>query len=488
MEQSSNVKGKSMYYINSLLVFVIMFAIPLLPPFGQITEMGMKVLGVFLGMLYGWLTVGFVWPSLLGLVMLGFSGANTISGGLSAGLGNVNLVVYSLLGFMFATYLDSCELTSAIAAYFLTRKVIDKRPYILVGMFFVVAYVLGAFVNIFAGIFLSWAILYKVIDFCGYEKHSMKVAYLLALVPFAAVLGMMFPPFHASAIMYSGLAAEAMGGPVGISISYAGWMLFQLVTAVVMMVLYVAVGKFVFRFDYSMMAATSNFEYLKSGKLTYEQKFGLADLILVILILTAPEFLPKSSAIFAILKELGVGGAFLIGLIIPIIVKGADGKPLCDIKGCMAGVAWDVIWMLVATGPVSAAMQSADCGIMATIVQGVLGMVGNMNWIVFTIVCAVVLGLITQVTHNVIIAIVLFGPLSLVCQQMGGNPIIWFFINYVMNMAAFMTPAASVNSALLFGNTDWVSPKHCYLLGTVWFVINLVTVCLTGFTLGQVLF
>jgi di/tricarboxylate transporter len=143
--------------------------------------------------------------------------------------------------------------------------------------------------------------------------------------------------------------------------------------------------------------------------------------------------------------------------------------------------------MLIATGPVSAAMQSADCGIVATLVAAVTGLFGNMHWIMFTILTALVLGLITQVTHNVIIAIVLFGPFALVCQNLGGNPTIWFMINFWMNMAAFMTPAASVNSALIFGNLEWVAPKYVYVTGTIWFIINLLIVCITGFTLGGVL-
>lgn len=485
---SSKTKNKDLtYYINSAIVVLLMFLVPYIEPFGMITEAGMRVLGVFLGMLWGWLTVGFVWPSLLGLIMIGFSGLTTVANGLSSGFGNINLVIYSILGFMFATYLDKCELTDAIAAFFMTKKFIHGKPYVLVGVVFALAYVLSALVGLFAGIFITWAILYKVIDLCEYEHKTAKVTYLIAMVPFSAVLGMICLPFRAGPIMYVGLVAEALGGGFGQVFSFGGWMGFMLISAVAMMIAYLAVGKFVFRYDFSLMANTEHFAYLKIDKLTFEQKFGMVDLILVIFILLSPDFLPAGSFLSTTFKALGVAGAFLIGLTLPILFR-KNGKSLCSIKDCMDGVSWDVIWMLIATGPVTAAMQSADSGIIATMVSTLTAFFGNMGPITFILLTGLVLGLATQVTHNVIIAIVLFGPFATVCANLGGNPVIWFMFNYILNMAAFMTPAASANSALVFANTEWVDNKSCYVLGTTWFIINYIVAAVLLFTVGGIFF
>ena len=51
---------------------IITFGIGALPPFGgDITPLGMDVLGVFLGVLYGWTFLGFFWTSCFGLLALG---------------------------------------------------------------------------------------------------------------------------------------------------------------------------------------------------------------------------------------------------------------------------------------------------------------------------------------------------------------------------------------------------------------------------------
>lgn len=480
---AKNKKYDIRWYINTVIVLALFIFVRFLPPFGQITESGMAVLGVFLGMLYGWLTVGFAWPSMLGMLFLGLTQLTTVSEALTEGWGNINACILVIMGFALAAYLDQCKLTDAMAAFFLTRKVIDGRPLVLVGMIFLASFVLGAFVNLFAGIFVMWAIMYKVSEYVGYEKRTLKMAYLLGAVIFAAQIGSFFLPFHASAIMYSGFLTQG----TGVTISYLDWMLFQGLLGIVFVIFYPLVGKFILRLDFSDMANVKNFEYLRGKKLSFEQKFGIFDLVLMIAILMAPDLLPEGNALGTILKTIGVPGAFIIAMVIPAIVK-IDGKPLMDIGACTKTSSWDVVWLLVATIPIASAMQSEDCGIINTVVSAILGLCGDMNWIVFMVITTVALGLATQISHNLILAIVLFGPLALVCQNLGGNPAVWFMVNVVVNLAAFVTPAGSAPSALYHGNSEWISSKEAYLMGAIWLIMCIVLGILYGVTIGEWIF
>lgn len=54
MGQTVNKKGNMMYYIHSIIFVLMTFGIGFLPPIGGITELGMKVLGIFIG-LFIWL-------------------------------------------------------------------------------------------------------------------------------------------------------------------------------------------------------------------------------------------------------------------------------------------------------------------------------------------------------------------------------------------------------------------------------------------------
>ena len=44
-------KKNRMYYVHIVIFLMILFGVGFLPPFAQITPMGMRVLGVFLGVI-----------------------------------------------------------------------------------------------------------------------------------------------------------------------------------------------------------------------------------------------------------------------------------------------------------------------------------------------------------------------------------------------------------------------------------------------------
>ena len=87
------MKSKSTYYLNCLIGIFIMIVFCFIPPFGPVTETGVKVLGVFLGTMYLWTFVDTLWPSLLGVIMLGFTGFNSFNALLSSTFGSPSVVM-----------------------------------------------------------------------------------------------------------------------------------------------------------------------------------------------------------------------------------------------------------------------------------------------------------------------------------------------------------------------------------------------------------
>ncbi|MBR2009676.1 MAG: SLC13 family permease, partial [Peptococcaceae bacterium] len=59
--------------IHFAIVFVLAFFFRFLPPFGQITPYGMGILGTFIAAIYGWSTIGMVWPSFICLTAIGLT-------------------------------------------------------------------------------------------------------------------------------------------------------------------------------------------------------------------------------------------------------------------------------------------------------------------------------------------------------------------------------------------------------------------------------
>lgn len=64
-------QGKSnTFYLHCLIGLLLMFGPWLIPPFEPVTPIGMRILGIFLGLIYMWTFVGSLWPSLLGILAM----------------------------------------------------------------------------------------------------------------------------------------------------------------------------------------------------------------------------------------------------------------------------------------------------------------------------------------------------------------------------------------------------------------------------------
>ena len=78
-------------WLQSAFIIGIMFIIGLFPPFGQITPLGMKILGIFLGCIAGWCMGQMIWPSILGLILAGLTDYSTVGDMFTAAFGNTTL-------------------------------------------------------------------------------------------------------------------------------------------------------------------------------------------------------------------------------------------------------------------------------------------------------------------------------------------------------------------------------------------------------------
>ena len=65
------MKSKLFPIGHYVITFLLIFGFGFLPPFGQMSAYGMGVLGTFIGAIYGWTTIGMIWPSLMALCGLG---------------------------------------------------------------------------------------------------------------------------------------------------------------------------------------------------------------------------------------------------------------------------------------------------------------------------------------------------------------------------------------------------------------------------------
>ena len=456
MELSNN-KEMTTKTIKFVIMIVLMLGIGMLPPFGQITPMGMKILGVFVGTLFGWMFLDFVVSSTVGLVFLGLSGYTSVMGAFQAGISDM-VVMNMLIAFGFVALLDEVNLTGAMANWLLSLKFVKGRPWLIVALLFFAAWVIAAFADTLAAILLFWSITYKIADDVGYERHSKDMGYLLTGIVFFAAMGAYLFPFKPGVLAFSGGYVGVMG-----EIPQGPWYFGFVVLNSIFFIVYLLIGM-ITKFNVSKMNIDlSTF----AGAATWgkREKWGLAFMAFFILFMALPAFLPATSFVLK-WKGMGIIGATIIIVSAAYLIH-VDDKPLVKnpAKLWTKGISWDLIFMIAATVPIGAALRSADGGIMTTLMNWLMTMIGDMDWIVFTVICMVALGLLTQISHNLIIAAVLFPVFAPICADMGGDPVLWFMINFFAINAAFTTPAASGWAAMLHGNKEWMSTKAAYGYG-----------------------
>ena len=102
-------------------MFALYFEIGALPPFGGISEYGMKILGITIALLWGWIVIDMVWPSLLAFVLFHLAGYLPIMDGLVAGFGNTT-VLQNLILMAFAAAVTQIGVSDAVAGWIISKK------------------------------------------------------------------------------------------------------------------------------------------------------------------------------------------------------------------------------------------------------------------------------------------------------------------------------------------------------------------------------
>lgn len=442
--------------IKFIIMLVLIIGIGMMDPVGDITPLGMKILGVFVGTLFGWMFIDFVVTSIVGMMCLGLSGYASILEVFQAGLSD-SVVLYMIMSFAFVAFLNALNLTGALASWILTRKFAKGHPWRIVGLLFFSAWLMSALADNLSSTLIIWSVAYKIMDDVGYKRRGKDVGYILTGIIFFAQMGNYLFPFKPGVIMFAGGYTTFFG-----DIPQGQWYFGYFVVIVMFFALYLFMGKLV-RFDVSKLKIDLA-DFVVEAKWDKRKIWGLVFLAFFVVFLAAPSFLPAVGFI-EIWAQFGVVGTVVIIVAASYFIT-VDKKPLIEKPGILwtDGVAWDLVFMIAATMPIGAALRCEEGGVLTTVMGALESSIGSMNWVFFTIVCMIALGLLTQVSHNLIIAAVLFPVFAPLCAELGGDPLLWFIINFFAINAAFFTPAASGTAAMLHAN-EWMTVKFSYGFG-----------------------
>lgn len=472
-------KSSKMYWIHVAIFLIITFGVGFLPPFAQITPLGMKVLGVFLGVIYGWCFIALDWPSLVALVALvvvGYdNGTNLLLSGWS-----FSSIPQIVLCFIFAEAVSQTQLTDYIANKLLSFKLFQGKPYALFTGILFGTVILNLLGTAYAAIFVMWAITRNIAEKAGYEQRNIFSTVLVTSIVVAFMWASYVFLFKPGTLIMVGFLEQGLPNA---EIPFLNWTIVWVLYVLAYIILWPLIIKFIFRLDFSAVAKIDLSQMAdKNVRITKEQKFGLICLFVFIMMMFLPQLLPKSWALTQILSNLGLSGCLLVILSVMAAYRKADGEQFISLQNVAKGISWNVLWLIIATEPLATALDSDECGIMASVMDTITPILTSLGPTLFLIVCVVIIGLLTQVVHNLIFMVVFIPMLCPLYLEIGANPFVMFIGLVIATNAAFATPAASWNAALMFGEPT-VIVKKTYLHGFLHFAFSLILFFILGMPL-----
>lgn len=478
---------KDLTWVHFVIILLLMFGVQYIPPVEPTTAYGMKILGVFAGLLWGWSFCGMLWPSIMGIVALAVTGCyDTGDTAIVAAFGNY-MVLNCLFLFVLVELLSDCGLVDYICRRLMAMEAIKGRPWLLFSVVLFIPFLLSAVGQVFSAVYLGWKIAYSVLDIAGYERDSRTGRITIISSMLAIAAGSQVLPFLSSALMICGAFSQM----VGEAFNYGKYMIFSVPFALLNLVELVLVVRFFFKMDVEKFAHVDLAKLdvgSEASKMTLRQKVSGIAFLIALAMLLLPNFLPEGNIISNFLTSLGMTGTCMLIVVILVLLK-IDGKPVLDYNGvAKKAIYWDMIIFLAVVLCVSTLLTAEETGITAFLNGVMQPLLGLKSGYLFVVLFLAVASILTQFMNNTVVAI-MFLPIVLVASSSYGLNS-WALVTVLIGAAQFIayaTPAACPNAGMMYSceYTPYKkSVKFVVPVLLVWFV-SLITL---GYGLACVAF
>lgn len=476
LEKTKLFKGKPSYYIHMVVILLFMFVFKYLPNPEPITEIGMGVLGVFIGWVYGCLTVGIVWPSMIGLIAFGLTGYNAgIGATMISAFGSNNILILIFVMGMLGV-LEMAGITEWIALKIMRAKIGNNRPWVMIFLMIAASYVLVAITFAWASVLFVWAIFYKIVEKQKIEKGS-YTQYAMFSIMMGSIIGGQVIPFSGPVLNMQ----SAYTGAGGTLPSLSSHILWMLVVTVVIAILWVLVGKFILKIKPVAIARESIEE---APKLNAYQKIVLAALVLFLICLLSPNWLPKAWTFTTLMKDMSVKGLAFAVLAILLMLNFAQGKRLNEY---MTKVNFEMLMMVGLIVTFTGSLSTDTVGIMAWLTQVLSPIFSGLPSIVFIIIILAIPLILTQFLNNQVCAVVFIPIAHSICQTLGISSVVPYIGCILLCCCALASPSGCASAGLMYSNAEWFDTKTAMKYGWIFAAIALVSTLVIGLPLGSLI-
>jgi len=450
--------------IHTIIGLLLMFGFGFLPTFSTVTEYGMQMLGVFLGIIYLWQFVDMVWPSIAAFVAYCFFSNTNIATLAASGFGNQNILIM-IFGLLVVYTVINQGVFDNIVPWIMRQKFLSGRPWRITIALVVAIFILQLLQTKFATVYLMFAVIYKICDSCGMPKSSKWAAGMCASMVLTNLFASFFYPFSGASLFVMTLFKQLCPD---LSYSYISFTIATIGLYLFVMTLFLLALKFVVKVDVSPLknVDVANLAF-ETKPLTKSQKILIAIFItyLILMFLSgSTSMLPEGpfTSLLVLLGPLGISFLFFVILIIYRV----DGKSAVNLSKLGSQVPWATVFILFAAFTVCANLMSNDTGLPQMFAK-VLGPILSVNSVyLFSIILFTACIILTNLSNNTVVIFIIFNILCVFAPQFPDiNYVTLALLLLVYPQIAMLLPASSVFGAVYYGEQETIGNKNCLIMG-----------------------
>lgn len=474
-------KKNILFVINCLIVFFLLFGFRYIPPFGGLSPLSMQVLGVFFGVLYGWISLSIGWPSLLGIVALGQTDMFGMSQLLVNAFGSQSFLMFLCL-LLISAFVQQAELTDMILEGLMNLKSARGRPYVILLYFLLAGFFASLLSQCIAVLIIFLELFRGMMKQTGIRPYSSAVPCFFVGMVYAFCLGDMALPFKTTSIVGIGAYEAAMGSPMNL-VSYT---LFALPFSIFLIITYVLLVKYVFRCD---LTPLKDYVPVSRGKesVTLRKKVSLAAVVLSLLALLLPNILLADWPLTTFVKSLGLGGLTLLIVAVLLIIR-VDGEPLMDLQKIAKNFSWNVMFMLAFLLPVASAISSDEVGLKPILIDISTQILQGMPDALMVATIILLAGIVTNFANNLVVAGIFITMVCMMSNVVRVNPELVTTLILFASCLAIFFPAACPMSAIVFSQKEIVTFRQQASLAIKIFVAEFFIIAVVGLSIGRLFF
>lgn len=464
------------------ICIALCFCTRFIPAPNGLTQDAMGVIGIFVGSLILWLTIGIDWPSLLCIFSLAFLDNFNFTSVLAGSFGN-STFIFLLFTFICTYALSKTPLIKRIAIWFVSNKLAKRGGWWFCIMFWLSVLILGCFISPSVLFVVILPILTEIFEIANIEKGEKVGKMLLMGLGFTVSISSGMTPI---AHVFPILAMNA----ANITVGYGQYMLFAIPVGIISFILMILMFRIIMRPDLSKLKDIDTSQLKKDlPKKDKREIISLVVFIFVILLWVLPSLVKNiSPKFYNFINAYGTAMPAMLGTLILCIIR-VDKKPLIDLTDAFKnGVPWGSLIMCASTLILGTAMTSNDVGLKTFLQTNLSGTLANVPAILLVIIFALWAMLQTNVSSNMVTATLVSAVASSIIISTGVDVNLNAVICLIgmLSAYAFATPPSMPHIAIVAGS-DYCDTKSVLLYGSLLMVLSLIVSLCVGYPLATLI-